>query len=105
MSGLGIKLIPKDKQDINNFRNVFDRKSFNFDDYVGKIVYSNLSYPGKHIYHPYYVNIDEKKEANGKLIYEKVKQKDGSYKLEPPLFCLQDLNFDDIIVFVDYKDV
>ncbi len=93
-----LKLTPKDKEEITKFVNFVMQENAKYDFYNGKIVYINALNPGKHIYKAYYMD-----NGTGKpLSYAP-----GSdvYKKEFPLFTLQDLHYDDIIIFNTLEDV
>src|ERR1041384_4321820 len=88
--GFSINVIPKNKDEITNYKNFMSSSVFKFKTCEGKIVYTNFLYPGKHIYTPYYVYGD----TASPLLYM-----DDKNNREKPMFSIQDLNYDDVIVF------
>jgi hypothetical protein len=91
MSGFNMKYTPKDKEEITKFKNFYEFDNVSFSQFDGKIIYMNTSqYAGKHIYEPYFVVGDTAKA----LIFET-----DLLEVKRPLFTLQDLSYDDIIVY------
>lgn len=88
--GFSINVVPKSKDEITNYKNFISSTAFRFKDHEGKIVYTNFLYPGKHIYTPYYVY----GSSASPLVYM-----DDKNNREKPIFSIQDLNYEDVIVF------
>lgn len=95
MKEFELKITPRSKEEITNFKNFQTYNTFSFKANTGKIVFLNASYPGRHIYQPYYVV-----DTTGYPLRYKV----GDESIHPML-SLQELAYDDIIVFYTQDDI
>lgn len=99
MSNFEIKIIPKDKVELSKFINFKLFKGITFKQFKGKIVYINQLHPDKHIYQACY---SDGSESCYPLKYYKGKDDD---KWMNPLFTLDELSYEDHIVFCTSEDI
>lgn len=92
-----MKLIPKDKADLTKFRNFHSWASCQFEQFNGQIVYMNSKNPDTHIYQPYYMRAG----TAHPLTYSTKTLTERSV----PLFTLQELQYEDNIIFYTAADV
>lgn len=97
MSEFNLKLALKDKEDITNYKNIYSIKATQFEKFSGKIVYTNYEYPDQYIFRAYFVK--------GKTGYPlSFNLKDSPSKIIPN-FSLQELDYEDIIIFYKTEDI
>ena len=92
-----MKLVPKDKADLTKFRNFHNWSSCKFDDFNGQIVFMNSNNPDTHIYQPYFMK--------GGTAYPLTYPNKALVDRSTPLFTLQELTYEDNIVFYTSADV
>lgn len=97
MPEFDMKLIPKDKADLTKFRNFHSWASCQFEQFNGQIVYMNSKNPDTHIYQPYYMRAG----TAHPLTYATKTLTERSV----PLFTLQELQYEDNIIFYTAADV
>lgn len=97
-----VKITPKpvSPQDFKNF--YYWNAKPRFEDYIGKIIYCNTSHPGKHIYKAFYIRYDaEKKDYFASpMCFILNKEQYTEY----PLFTLEEMASDSIIIFKNEKE-
>lgn len=94
MTDFNLKLTLKEK-DKARFLNFILYRNADFTSFNGKIVYMNSKYPDKHIFIPYYM-------IEGKAYVLKFTM---TSPWESPLFTLEDLNYEDPIIFYTSEDL
>lgn len=97
MAEFDMKLIPKDKADLTKFINFQIVESSDFKKLNGKIVYLNANNPDTHIYEPYFMS-----GAMAHLLSYPLKD---SPKSKTPLITLQELQYEDHIIFYTHEDI
>jgi len=97
MPEFDMKLVPKDKSDLTKFRNFYTFGGVSFDQFNGQIVYMNSKNPDIHIYQPHYMRAG----TAHPLTYATKTLTERSV----PLFTLQELQYEDNIIFYTAADV
>lgn len=90
-----MKLVPKDKADLTKFKNFYTLGGVSFDKFNGQIVYLNANNPDSHIYRPYYMMGG----TAHPLSYGGIQER------KHPMLTLQELNYDDNIIYYTHEDV
>lgn len=97
MPEFDLKLIPKDKADLTKFKNFHPVGSVSFNDFNGKVVYLNANHPDSHIYQPYFIR--------GGTAHTLSYSNDSKLDIKYPLFTLQELSYDDTILYYTQDDI
>ncbi len=97
MNEFSMKLAPKDKEEITKFKNFYSIKTSTFKKYAGKIIYTNHEYPDQYIFRAYFVV--------GGTGHPISYSPSGSMNKEHPSFSLQELDYEDVIIFYEKDDI
>jgi len=96
MAGFEIKVTPRNKEEISNYKNFFFFKNCDFHNHSGRVIYMNANFPDRHLYQAFYI-----KGNMAKLMWFNT---GVGVQVEAPMLTLQELSYEDVIIYYNEEE-